>query len=149
MTKMPMSTDSLTPSVPSAGLNSARWRPIAANSSAEPTARIFTERPRTISIATVARQIAEATKTLIVAEVTSIRKVKARRARGSGRSPWFASVNRYLYDVKINRSGASRGQAKSLQCQNDVSDFQKLKSCNGLVGHFVDEAGPGQVRQHR
>ncbi|MGY4416485.1 hypothetical protein ACVWW4_008221 [Bradyrhizobium sp. LB7.1] len=38
-------------------------------------ARIFTERPRTTSIATVPRQIAAATNTLIVADVVSIRKV--------------------------------------------------------------------------
>ncbi|MGY4358077.1 hypothetical protein ACVW0J_004570 [Bradyrhizobium sp. i1.7.7] len=49
--------------------------PIAANTIAEPIARIFTERPRAISTVTVARQIADAANTLIVADVTSIRKV--------------------------------------------------------------------------
>ena len=48
---------------------------MAANTIAEPAARIFTERPQATSIAIVARQIAEAANTLIVADVTSIRRV--------------------------------------------------------------------------
>lgn len=48
---------------------------MAANTIAEPTARIFTERPRSTSIATVATQIADAANTLEAADATSIRNV--------------------------------------------------------------------------
>ncbi|WP_164936421.1 MULTISPECIES: hypothetical protein [Bradyrhizobium] len=52
-----------------------------------------------------------------------------------------------LYDVKINNSGGAPGQAKSLQCQNNVGSMQKLKSRNGLFGRLVGQFGPGQARQ--
>ena len=75
MMKMPISTESLTPSAASFGSNSTSERPMPANRIAEPAARIFTERPQATSIAMVVRQIAEATNTLVVADVTIIRKV--------------------------------------------------------------------------